>query len=175
MEAANDFDNNTGFWANRDAATSRLKLGFDVPILNARIPVGGGLTDAPFNEDPRQSNFPGNYCRVNWLVPSVKLDYAIYRDTRLSVSSAFIEGHRSVMWSAAQLTTPQGAFVPWNPTEPRALWDDHFHNSANGLRLVRLHDWLGKGSALATGFRYYHSNMSRQHGFAAPGAEPAFD
>lgn len=173
--ANNDFGNNTGFGHVEIAASERLKIGFEVTGLNTLIHMGGGLTDAQFDEDPRQSNFPGNYFRVKWLVPSVKLDYAIDPQTRLSFSSTFIDGHRSVMWSAAQLATPDGVLVPWNPNAPRSYWDDGFHNSANELRVIRLHDWLGKGSALAAGFRYYHSTMSRQHGFSAPGVEPAFD
>jgi Fe(3+) dicitrate transport protein len=79
------------------------------------------------------------------------------------------------MWSSAQLTTPAGAFVPWNPNAPRQYFDDRFHNSSNELRMVRLHRWLGEGSALVAGVRYYHSNMSRQHGWAPPGVEPVFE
>lgn len=173
--ANNEFDNNTGFGQIEFAASERLKIGFEVTGLDTLIHMGGGLTDAQFNEDPRQSNFPGNWFRVEWLVPSVKLDYAINPSTRLSFTSAYIEGHRSVMWSAAQLATPAGVFVPWNPNAPRTYYDDRFHNSSNELRVVRLHDWLGNGSALAAGFRYYHSNMSRQHGFSAPGVEPVFE
>ena len=171
----NDFDNNSAFGQIEIAATDRLKIGFEVTGLRTLIHMGGGLTDAQFEADPRQSNFPGSYFAVRWLVPSVKLDYAINPDTSLSLTSAFIEGHRMVMWSAAQLTTPDGTFVPWNPTEPRALWNDRFHNSSTELRVVRQHNWLGARSALAAGVRYYHSNMSRQHGFGATGGEPNFD
>ena len=92
--ANNEFDNNTGFGQIEIAASERLKIGFEVTGLDTLIHMGGGLTDAQFKQDPRQSNFPGNWFRVKWLVPSVKLDYAINPDTRLSFTSAFIEGHR---------------------------------------------------------------------------------
>jgi Fe(3+) dicitrate transport protein len=171
----NDFDNNTGFGQVEIAATEKLKIGFEMTGLDTLIHMGGGLTDAQFNEDAQQSNFPGNYFRVHWLVPNVKLDYSINSDTRLSVNSAFIYGHRSVMWSSAQLTTPAGVLVPWNPTAPRSLWDDHFKNSSTEFRVVRIHDWLGNNSALAAGVRYYHSRMSRLHGWGPPGSEPTFE
>jgi Fe(3+) dicitrate transport protein len=173
--ANNEFDNNTVFGQVEIAATEKLKVGFEVTGLHTLIHMGGGLTDQQFREDARQSNFPGNYFRVNWLVPSVNLDYTINPETRLSFTSAFIEGHRSVMWSSAQLTTPAGVLVPWNPNAPRSYWDDTFHNSSNEFRVVRLHDFLGNNSALAAGFRYYHSNMSRLHGWSAPGVEPQFE
>lgn len=173
--ANNEFDNNTVFGQVEIAANERLKVGFEVTGLDTLIHMGGGLTDAQFNEDPRQSNFPGNWFSVEWLVPSVKLDYTINSDTRLNFTSAFIEGHRQVMWSAAQLATPAGVFVPWNPNAPRQYFNDHFHNSSNEFRVVRLHDWLGNGSALVAGLRYYHSRMSRLHGWAPPGVDSNFE
>jgi Fe(3+) dicitrate transport protein len=171
----NDFDNNTAFGQVEISASERLKIGFELTGLDTLIHMGGGLTDAQFQEDPRQSNFPGNYFRVHWVVPNVKLDYTINPSTRLSLNSAFIYGHRSVMWSSAQLATPAGVLIPWNPTAPRSLWDDHFKNSSTELRVARLHDWLGNGSALVAGVRYYHSRMSRLHGWGPPGAEPTFE
>ena len=173
--ANNEFDNNTGFGQIEIAANERLKIGFEVTGLDTLIHMGGGLTDAQFKEDPHQSNFPGNWFSVKWLVPSVKLDYTINADTRLSFTSAFIEGHRQVMWSAAQLTTPTGVLVPWNPNAPRQYFNDHFHNSSNEFRVMRLHDWLGNGNALVAGLRYYHSRMSRLHGWAPPGVDSNFE
>ncbi len=173
--ANNEFDNNTAFGQIEIAANERLKVGFEVTGLDTLIHMGGGLTDAQFKEDPQQSNFPGNYFAVKWLVPSVKLEYTINSNTRLSFTSAFIEGHRQVMWSAAQLTTPAGVLVPWNPNAPRQYFDDTFHNSSNEFRVMRLHDWLGNGNALVAGFRYYHSKMSRLHGWAPPGVSPTFE
>ena len=109
---------------------------------------------------------------MHWLVPSVKLDYAIDPDTRLSVTSAVIE----VIAGDVELGAAGDARRCIRPLESRraarTIWNDHFHNSSTELRLVRHHNWLGSGSALAAGFRYYHSNMSRQHGWSAPGAEP---
>ncbi len=139
--------------------------------LDTLIHMGGGLTDEQFAEDARQSNFPGNYFGVKWLVPSAKLEYEINPSTRLSFTSAFIEGHRQVMWSSAQLATATVPFIPWNPDAPRQYYDDQFHNSSNELRVARIHNFLGNGSAMVAGFRYYHSKMSRLHGWAPPGTE----
>ena len=172
--ANNEFDNNSGFAQIEIDATDKLKIGFEMTGLDTLIHMGGGLTDAQFQEDHRQSNFPGNWFSVKWLVPSVKLEYEINPSTRLSFISAFIEGHRQVMWSAAQLATPTVAFVPWNPDTPRQYFDDHFHNSSNELRVARIHNFLGNGSALVAGFRYYHSKMSRLHGWAPPGVDSNF-
>jgi Fe(3+) dicitrate transport protein len=173
--ANNEFDNNTGFGQIEIKVSEKMNVGFEITGLETLIHMGGGLTDAQFQEDSRQSNFPGNWFRVKWIVPSVKLEYSINPSTRLSFTSAFIEGHRSVMWSSAQLATPAGVLVPYDPTTPRAYWDDTFHNSSNELRVARIHNWLGSGSAMVAGFRYYHSNMSRLHGSSAPGAEPTFE
>jgi Fe(3+) dicitrate transport protein len=173
--ANNEFDNNTGFVQVEFDATQNLKIGFEMTGLDTLIHMGGGLTDEQFQQDARQSNFPGNWFRVKWLVPSAKVEYQLNPNTRLSFTSAFIEGHRSVMWSSAQLTTSTGVLVPWNPEAPRSYWDDTFHNSSNELRVARIHNWLGNGSALVAGVRYYHSNMSRLHGWSAPGAEPKFE
>ncbi len=172
--ANNEFDNNTGFAQVEFEATDKMKIGFEMTALDTLIHMGGGLTDAQFQQDARQSNFPGNWFSVKWLVPSAKLEYQINPNTRLSFTSAWIEGHRQVMWSASQLTTPTGVLVPWNPEAPRQYFDDHFHNSSNELRVAEIHNWLGNGSALVAGFRYYHSKMSRLHGWAAPGVDSNF-
>ncbi len=172
--ANNEFDNNTGFAQVEFQATDKMKIGFEMTALDSLIHMGGGLTDAQFQEDARQSNFPGNWFSVKWLVPSAKVEYEINPSTRLSFTSAWIEGHRQVMWSAAQLATATVSFVPWNPNALRQYYNDHFHNSSNELRVARIHNFLGNGSALVAGVRYYRSKMSRLHGWAPAGVDSNF-
>jgi Fe(3+) dicitrate transport protein len=169
------FDNHTAYGSVEYAPNDRLKVGVELTRMHSVVQMAGGLTDALFEENPRQSLRPRNWFALTWLLPSLKIEYAANPLTRVSVTATAIHGQRYSLFNADPVATSAGIVNADSDAKPRTLYNDRFNNQAIETRLVHLYDWRGQVHTLAAGFRYYHGRTSRQHGVGATGSEPQFE
>jgi len=78
------FNVNTAYAGITYKATERLALTFQYTYMDYLAQQPGGLTDAGFNSDPRQSIRERNWFKVNWNLGAFILDYKLSDHLKLN-------------------------------------------------------------------------------------------
>jgi len=141
--------------------TSKLRLSAEVSRLSDESQQPGGLTDTQFAADARQSSRNRNWFSTPWTVPSLKAEYAISEQTRLTATVHGLIGQRNSIGFVQPITTPD------LPTAngimaTRQIDRDHYTNWGSEIRLVSRYQWRGQEQALATGIKYFDGHTLRQ-------------
>lgn len=123
----------------------------------------GGLTDALFESDPRQSIRSRNWFEVDWNLANMKLDWRINDKIKLnSTTFGLIASRKSL-----------GVLSPINVVDfntSRDLIDGYFKNIGNETRLlIRYHLGMMNNNALVVGSRIYSGTTLARQGDAADG------
>jgi Fe(3+) dicitrate transport protein len=132
----------------------------------------GPLTDAQFNDDPRQSTRARNYYSPEIYVPSLSASWQIAPHTRLSwTASAILGERRSVMFdrtaNIADVINPQTLTYAG-----RQVDIDGFNSYNTELRLLQEYSLLGKEATLAAGVQYINNDLNRrQQGKGSSGTD----
>lgn len=143
------------------AVTNRLRLTAELTRNDNQTQQAGGLTDAQFGQDARQSRRGRNWFSTPWTVPVVTAAYAFSDKTRLTVNlHGLLAGRNSIGFTSA-ITTPD---VP-NATGQfanRQLDRDTYRNWGSELRFITQYTALGQQHALSAGVKYFNGNTRRQ-------------
>ncbi|HEY0273655.1 MAG TPA: TonB-dependent receptor [Chitinophaga sp.] len=159
-----EFNTNTAYGALTYKATDQLSVTFQYTFMDYLAHQPGGLTDADFSKDPRQSVRARNWFRVNWNLGAVLLDYRI--NDRLKFNTRFF-GLLARRDALGILTFIDRAD---NGEADRDLYVDHYHNWGNESRLLYNYNTGKTTSTLLLGFRYYQGHTDRQQGFGNNGS-----
>ena len=163
----------TAYAGLRYQATEKLRLGLEYSILRNRLQMPGGLTDAQFAQDSRQSTRTRNWLESPWNVLTLTADYQLSDRTLLTFKSAGNLSSRSLVWR----NEDGGPAVPdtidraTQQYVPREVQREHFRSSSNELRLRTDYQLFGLKNTLAGGVRYFAGHMHRQGG--GPGSTAA--
>ena len=163
----------TAYAGLRYQATEKLRLGLEYSILRNRLQMPGGLTDAQFAQDNRQSTRTRNWLESPWNVLTLTADYQLSDRTLLTFKSAGNLSSRSLVWR----NEDGGPAVPdtidraTQQYVPREVQREHFRSSSNELRLRTDYQLFGLKNTLAGGVRYFAGHMHRQGG--GPGSTAA--
>ncbi|MBO0360500.1 TonB-dependent receptor [Hymenobacter sp. BT186] len=154
------------------ALTERLTLGAEVSYLTDKLQQPGGLTDAQFAQDSRQSTRSRNWLSTPWLIPALTLDYKAGERTRLSLKTFGLVASRSSVGFVAGLPAPDTVNRRTRQFAARQVDRDEYRNLGAELRLTQDVDFLGRTHTLATGLRAYRATTSRhQRGTGTTGSD----
>jgi Fe(3+) dicitrate transport protein len=148
--------------------SKRLQLSAEYTHMNYVAHQPGGLTDALFEDDPRQSVRERNWFRVNWNLASFKLHYRFNEKTELeSVFFGLLAGRDALGFL--------GLISRTDPNQERDLLSDDYKNFGNETKFIRRYQLDGKNvSAFLIGSRYYRGNTERKQGNASAGSDASF-
>lgn len=143
------------------ALTNKFRLGFEVSRLYNESQQPGGLTDAQFAQNARQSSRARNWLSIPWTVPSLKAEYAFNDQTRLTATVHGLIGQRNSIGFTQAITTPD---VPnaAGQLAPRQIDRDSYRNWGTEIRLLTRYSLLGQQHTLATGLKYFNGHTHRQ-------------
>lgn len=161
------FDAHTAFGSVIYSPSAKLKVGFDYTYMNYLAQQPGGLTDAAFEEDARQSVRNRNWFKVNWNLMALTLDYRLSERTKLNVRNFGLLAERDALGYLEKINRP-------DPMEKRLLLKDKFHNFGNETRLIHRYDLLNTFSTLLVGARYYHGFTDQKQGDGSPASNADF-
>ncbi|HWZ21874.1 MAG TPA: TonB-dependent receptor plug domain-containing protein, partial [Cytophagaceae bacterium] len=88
----------TGFAKVEYQVTSKLKFGLEYSILRNKIQMPGGLTDAEFDKDSRQSFRARNWLNSPWNIITGTAEYKVSKSTTVTVKSAYLYSQRNLVW-----------------------------------------------------------------------------
>ncbi|WP_064196278.1 MULTISPECIES: TonB-dependent receptor [Emticicia] len=138
------------------AITNKFKIGAEATYMTYKSQQAGGLTDAQFAQDARQSVRSRNWFSTPWLVPSLSAEYVFSEKTKLSWKAFGVIAERSSVGNVAAITTVD------NLASNRQVDTDYYNNYGSELRFITDYKFFGLNNTVASGLRYYNGNIDRK-------------
>ncbi|MEO5777345.1 MAG: TonB-dependent receptor [Flavobacterium sp.] len=146
--------------------SDKLNFGVEYSLLRNKLKMPGGLTDAQFNDDPRQSTRSRNWLNSPWNIVTAYANYTPSASTTISLKSTYLFSHRSLVWrnedggaSAIDEIDPAT-----NQYVPREVGKEDFNNSTTELRIAQEYNLGNIKSTLAGGVRFSYGWFKRLGG-----------
>ncbi|NVO84983.1 TonB-dependent receptor [Hymenobacter terrestris] len=162
------FDVHTAYASVQHAATEKFKIGLDYTRMYYLAQQPGGLTDAEFAQDARQSKRTRNWFRVNWNLLAATADYRFSDATRLNWRTFGLLADRTALGNLSRIDRPDDL------NSIRLLLRDEFRNVGSELRLLHRYALGGSFSTLLVGGRYYHGFTDQRQGPGSRAADADF-
>ena len=160
-------DQHTAYVSLRYEPTARLSIRPEYTFMHYLARQPGGLTDAQFEEDPRQSNRARNWFRVDWNLFALRADYTFSSRTSLNTRFFGLVAGRDALGNLGRIDRLD---VGGN----RDLLKDDFRNWGNETRLIHRYPLLGSLSVLLVGTRFYDGYTRRRQGEGPDGRNDDF-
>lgn len=148
-------------------ANKKLSFTLEHTYMHYLAQQPGGLTDAAFAQDPRQSIRERNWFRVNWNLTALMVDYKF--NERLKLNSRFF----GLIADRAALGF-LGLISRADPMEERDLLWDKYQNFGNETRIMYGYNLFGNHSTFLAGVRYYQGYTDRKQGLGNNGSDADF-
>lgn len=164
-----DFEAKTAYADLHYNYAENSHLGFEITHMDYLAQQPGGLTDAMFKQDPRQSNRSRNWFKVDWNLLDLEWEHQISKATRFNVRSfALLANRRSLGFRPARPASPDNG-------NEREMINGDFKNVGAEARLIHNYSWLEKDNVLLLGARLYRGFNHSIQGFGnAKGTGPDF-
>jgi Fe(3+) dicitrate transport protein len=134
--------------------------------------IPGSLTDAMFEQDPRQSTRSRNYFNPDIYVPSIVMDWKINPNTQLKLTTSGVYGARNSVMFDAFADVPDTISRVTNAYRARQVDIDNFKSLTSELRLMHQYDFLGFRHVVSGGVQYMHNKLRRrQQGKGTTGSD----
>lgn len=128
----------------------------------------GGLTDAQFADNPRQSLRERNWFQVNWNLFALNLDVQLSPQTKLNSRTFGLLAGRDALGNLSPITLLDFG-------EKRDFLSDDFRNWGNETRLIHRYQLFGQPSVFLIGSRIYDGFTHRRQGFGNDSDGPDFE
>lgn len=151
------------------AVSKKFKIGTEITYMFTESQQSGGLTDAQFNQDARQSNRSRNWFNTPWFIPSVTAEYVFNEKTKLNWKAFSTIAERNSVGFVKAITQP-------DDLGNRQVDRDFYTTFGSEMRLIHNYQLFGLKNTLATGLRYFNGNIDRkQFGVGDAGKEMNFN
>jgi Fe(3+) dicitrate transport protein len=161
------FENHTAFATFNFKISKKVKIGVEYTHLNYLAQQGGGLTDAQFEQDPRQSFRERNWFKVNWNLMAVTLDYKINDRSKINVRNFGLYSGREALGILERINEIDRG-------QNRDLISDTYLNFGNETRFIHRYNLFKQSHTVLTGVRVYKGLTERAQGFADNDSMPNF-
>jgi Fe(3+) dicitrate transport protein len=158
-----EFDANVGYTSLTYKASTKFDITLQYTHEDYLAHQPGGLTDAEFDEDPKQSIRERNWFKINWNLGAILLNYQV--SDHLKFNSRFfglIAGRYAIGDLDLINRTDIGA--------DRDLYKDKYTNYGNESRLMYSYKIKDQSQNLLIGFRYYRGHTEREQGLGNNGS-----
>lgn len=156
----------TGFAKVDYQATDKLKFGLEYSILRNKIQMPGGLTDAEFDKDSRQSFRARNWLNSPWNIITGTAEYKVSKSTTVTVKSTYLYSQRNLVWKNEDggPGIADSISVDSNKYIKREVQREAFASSTTEARALTNYKFLGMSNSFAGGVRFFYGKMKRQGG-----------
>jgi len=136
-------------------------LSFQFSRMNYRQQIAGGLTDAQFAQDPRQSFRGRNFFNPEINIPAITFNYAFSPNTHLQVQSHFLSGQRNSVQFINTSNIADTVNTSLGTYNPRQVDRDYYDGFTTEARILH-HYHLGKMEAVLSGGARYSTELTRR-------------
>ncbi|MEQ9440596.1 MAG: TonB-dependent receptor [Cyclobacteriaceae bacterium] len=162
-------DKHTVYGGLQYALSDKIKVGLEYTFSQYLAHQPGGLTDAQFQDNPRQSNRERNWFRVNWNLLANTLQYTVSPNLRFDYRIFHLDAARDALGNLSRIDRPD------DQSEPRNLIRDQYRNWGGEARMLKNFNLLKFNNTLVAGVRYYHGLTHQQQGLANNSANSDFN
>ncbi len=153
----NNFHLNLGY-----NISEKLHLGLEVTRANYVLQQAGGLTDAQWADNPRQSLRSRNWFSAPWTTAALRLDWNPGKQTKLQTRLFGLSGERNSIGFLQNITVRDTILATTGQYANRQIDRFDFNNLGLESRLLHEYHWLGNQHALAAGVRLYQADQQRR-------------
>lgn len=163
-----DYRWNTGYASVSYKANEKLTIGAEYTRMEFLLHLSAGVTDSMYKVNARASVRDRNWFRVNWNIPSLKIEYKINDNARFSIVSYMLLASRK----SIENTKPVNIIAD---TGYRDIRVDHYQNFGTEARFLQEYKFSSKVSGVfAGGVRFYKGRTLRGQGLGSKQREPDF-
>jgi Fe(3+) dicitrate transport protein len=161
------FDSKMAYTAISYKSNERFKLKLEYTMMDYLARQAGGLTDALFAQNPRQSIRSRNWFKVNWNLFATQLDFKINSHLKLNLRNFGLIGGRDALGNLGRIDRIDDGLE-------RNLFVDDFSNFGSELRLIYNYRLGKQENAFLIGGRYYKGFTDRKQGLGSAGSDADF-
>jgi Fe(3+) dicitrate transport protein len=165
--ANSGFEQQTAYGRVAFRPNNKVELRAEFTHMNYLAQQAGGLTDAQFAENPRQSNRNRNWFSVNWNLASLVADFRLSERTRLDIRNFLLLADRKAIGALGRVDRP-------DPMQNRDLIIGQYRNIGNEIRLLHRYEIGNQTNSLLIGTRAYRGFTTNSQGFGSSGADADF-
>lgn len=158
---------NTAYGVLKYQMTPRWSAKAEYTHMSYLAQQPGGLTDAQFVIDPRQSNRERNWFGVDWNLFALSSDYKFSGRTNLNTRFFGLRAGRDALGNLDRIDRLDFG-------GNRDLLMDRFSNWGNETRLIHRYPMLHSMSVFLVGARYYSGFTDRMQGDGSDGNDAVF-
>lgn len=141
---------------------SRLKIRSEFARSSYLYKIPGPLTDAMFNDDPRQSTRSRNYFSPTINIPSIKINWEIYKNTKLEFTSSAVIGTRNSVLFDKPATVRDSINITTGRYTSRQVDIDEFNSYTNELRILNAYKSWKQTSHFVLGVQFMNNDLHRR-------------
>ncbi len=164
----NGFDVNNAFLATSYQLNSKTSLSLEYTHSNYTAQQPGGLTDALFEADAKQSVRNRNWFKVNWDLMAITLTHKFTSATQLNIRNFGLLASRQSLGNLERINV-----ADFN--QKRTLIDGKFENIGSEFRLVHRYKFGHTLNTLLAGVRLYAGKTTARQGDADSLTGPNFE
>jgi Fe(3+) dicitrate transport protein len=167
---------NNGFGTFTWKLAPRVSLTAEVVHSHIRSQQPGGLTDADFDKDARQSFRARNWFDITWTTGALIGNLRFDDKHRLNLKLFGMRGDRNSVGYLRAITVPDSVNPATGTFNNRTVDIDLYRNFGFEARYLGDYNWLGKAHSLSGGIRLYTGNTFRfRDGKGTTGSEYTID
>lgn len=153
------FDSKNFYADVRYQATENLKIGVQYTHMDYLAQQPGGLSDAQFAQDARQSNRERNWFSVDWNLFNVNADWQVSPNSKVNlIAFGLVAQRQSLGFRPNRVATVD------DDTNERDLISGQFRNWGLEARYLTRYQVAGRHGVLLVGTRFYSGFNHSQQG-----------
>ncbi|WP_308420611.1 TonB-dependent receptor domain-containing protein [Hymenobacter frigidus] len=158
------YESKTAYADVRYQFTENLKAGVQVTHMDYLAQQPGGLNDAQFRQDARQSNRARNWFAVDWNLFNVNADWKLNARSNVNLMAfGLVAARQSLGFRPNVVSRPDEDYIG------RDLIDGAFRNYGLEARFLNRYQLAGKDGVLLLGTRLYRGTTHSIQGFGPAG------
>ena len=158
------YDSKTAYADVRYQFTDNLKAGVQVTHMDYLAQQPGGLNDAQFRQDARQSNRARNWFAVDWNLFNLNVDWKLSARANANLTAFGLVAARQSLGFR-----PNNVGNDDNDDNGRDLIDGRFRNYGLEARFLNRYQVAGRDGVLLLGTRLYRGTTHSIQGFGPAG------
>lgn len=151
----------TGFATVTYKLNKKWKIGAEYTNWKTNSQQPGGLTDAQFAQDSKQSFRARNWFDLEWNILAVKSTYEFNENSRLQATLFGFTGDRSSVGFMQAITMPDVINPSTIQYNNRVVAVDKYRNKGAEIRYITDYTLMKTKSTLSAGVRYYDGVTKR--------------
>ncbi len=124
--------------------------------------IAGGLTDAQFNANPKQSVRARNFFQPEINIPAIVFNYNLSAQTHVQVLSNMVIGQRNSVQFINSPDIKDTFNTTINSYNPRQVDRDYYSGFTTEARLLHNYNFGNNTSTLVAGVRYFNEDTKRK-------------